>query len=559
MQAERSISEQLLALTRLQNLSLKLTSLRRLDETLDAILDAARTICDADHVAISYLDEAGILRMMRHYGLSDQYISRRLLTRVDPAVAGLLASKQPVVIENVDDYAGISPNYDAWKKEGIASIASLPLLSEGEVFGLIGAGSSALRRYSKTEMDSMAILAAHASAAIVNARLFEQLREANLAKDEFLATLSHELRTPLTPILGWTHLLKPFSGLDPLLSQGLSAVERNANHLAGLINDLLDLTRIATGKTELARGPADIATLLREVVAQALPQAGPRGVALDLTTPEESIIVEIDVLRIQEVLANLVDNAIKFTPAGGQVRIELRLVPGIQAASKSIAIAVTDSGIGIDPEFLPHVFEKFTQAHSGLNRRYGGLGLGLAISRTLVGMHGGNLTASSEGLGRGSTFLLRLPLHGGKHADGDEGPIAGSAEAASLEEGLGLRVLVIEDSLDTADMLQLWLGTLGCEVLAATIGEDALRLAANRKPDIILSDIGMPDLDGYELLRRLRQLPGVAQVPAIALTGYAQEGDRKLALEAGYNEHLAKPADLSRLLDLIRKLTADRL
>ena len=553
MTADSSVSEQLRALTSLQNLSLKLSATLTLDETLEAIVEAAVVICRADRAAISYINESGELRLLKHRGLSEEYVKERQLTRLDPALSEMMTTRLPSIIEDVDALANVSPNYPVWKKEGIASIVTLPLVSEGKVFGVIGAGSLSVRRYSKTETDAMAILATQAGAAVINARLLEQLREANKAKDEFFSTLSHELRTPLTPILGWAHLLKPFAGLDPLLAQGVDTIERNAKQLSELIKDLLDLTRIISNKIELERESTDLAALVKTTVAQMLPQAEARGITVELSLPDEPIVGAVDPMRVQQIISNLLGNAVKFTPEGGRASVVLKRDAGGPGVPASAVIEVIDTGIGIDFEFLPFIFERFTQAHEGIDRRFGGLGLGLAITRAIVELHGGKVTAQSEGPGRGSTFTVRLPITTGRAPD-DEDPYESLVDERQIQD-LRLRVLVIEDSLDTLNMLSLWLSTYGCEVLIAAEAMEGVRIATEQPLDLIISDIGMPDVDGYELMRVLRKTPGLEQVPAIALTGYAREEDRELALAAGYNAHISKPASMGRLLYLIRKLT----
>jgi signal transduction histidine kinase/CheY-like chemotaxis protein len=550
-----SFSEQLRVLTQLQKLSLKLSAAVTLDQTLDAIMEAATTICRSSSAAISYINEAGELELVEHRGLSQEYVGRRNLTRFDPAVARIIASREPLIIENLEELKGISENYEIWKKEGIGSIVTLPLLSEGEVFGVIGAGSRAPRGYTETEINAMAILAAQASAALVNARLFEQLREANRAKDEFLSTLSHELRTPLTPILGWLHLLRPFAGEHPKLSQGLETIERNANQLSSLIKDLLDLTRIMSGKIDIAREPFDILALVEKIIEQLRPQARLRSIDVELKVGGAPIVIDVDPVRIQQIISNLTSNALKFTPDGGRITVALRRQSyGEGAGLSGILIEIKDTGIGIDPEFLPRIFDRFSQAHGGINRRFGGLGLGLAITRAIVEIHGGHIQAESEGAGKGSKFTVWLPVSVAPGSYGASSPVPSMGEAEA--EHLGLRVLVIEDSPDTLVMLKLWLETFGCETAAASDAREGLRLAGERKPDLIISDIGLPEVDGYEVIRRLRKIPELAKVPAIALTGYAREEDRELAMAAGYDAHIAKPTQIGHLLQLIKKLTA---
>ncbi len=543
-----TMHEQLRALTQLQGLSRKLNAYLSLDQTLDAVIDAAITICRTERAAISYFDDAGELILIRHRGLSPEYVLNRRLSRREPSLLALIEKSQPGIVEDVEELAGISPNYDYWKAEGVRSIVTLPLVSEGEVFGVLGTGSREVRRYSEVEVDAMTILATEAGAAITNARLFEQLKEANRAKDEFLATLSHELRTPLTPILGWMRILKDFKKLDPLLAQGLEVIERNARQQAMLINDLLDLTRIISGKIELFREASDLAALAKAATEQIRPQAEDRSMKIVTDLPAEPVICNVDPLRIQQVVTNLLGNAVKFTPEGGLIEVRLR---ASAEESGHAALEVIDTGIGIDPSFLPHVFERFTQAHDGLDRRFGGLGLGLAIVRSLVEMHGGLITVDSPGIGAGCRFRVTLPLET-KRARSSQPE---RDDASEVPDNLGLRLLVIEDSQDTRNVMDLILSTYGCEVQTASSAGEGIRLAAQHKPHLIISDIGMPDADGYDLIRRIRETPGLENIPAIALTGYARDEDRELALASGYNAHLAKPADLPRLLSLIQKLT----
>ncbi|HYL99936.1 MAG TPA: ATP-binding protein, partial [Blastocatellia bacterium] len=527
----------------------------------------------------------------------------RKLTRDDPSVSNMFRNKQPEIIEDIDEIGPASQNYYAWKREGVRSIVSLPLVSEGEVFGIIGTASGKARRYTQTEVDAMAILAAQAGAAITNARLYEQLKEADLAKDEFLATLSHELRTPLTPILGWMRILSRFGQTDPLLAQGFEVIERNARQQAELINDLLDLTRIISGKIELFREPASLANLIQSAVSLVRTQAEARRLRLEFKSANQEISCSVDSLRIQQILTNLLSNAIKFTPEGGCVELALK-GPGHLLADGStvisgVVIEVADTGIGIEPEVLPRVFDRFFQGQGGLNRKYGGLGLGLAITRALVERHGGRITATSPGPSLGSTFAVHLPeslvqerlsipepgLDAGsrehlspvaeviasaspssREDERESAPLASSDSLSSLSpawedgfartESSGLRLLIIEDSQDTIDVLTRWLSACGFEVISTTKAAEAIHLAESRKPHLVISDIGMPEVDGYQLVKVLRKLDGLEQIPAIALTGYAREEDREFALKAGYNAHIPKPADMDELLEVIRGLTA---
>jgi signal transduction histidine kinase/ActR/RegA family two-component response regulator len=405
---------------------------------------------------------------------------------------------------------------------------------------------------------------AHAEAealAADNARLYRRAEAAraeaevaNRAKDEFLATLSHELRTPLTAILGWTRILRKEKVDAATAARGLEVIERNVLAQSRLIEDVLDVSRIITGKMPLTVRRVDLAAVIEAALESVRPAAAARGIELAQLIEAPATIAG-DAERLQQVLWNLLSNAIKFTPEGG--RIEVRLRP----EGETVTIEVTDSGKGIDPEFLPHVFERFRQADSSSTRRHGGLGIGLALVRHLVELHGGSVGARSAGAGTGSTFAIRLPVAGPSVAPGDEGmaPVPAATVSRASLRGLpslrGLRVLVVDDEADARDLIGVILRGKGAEVtLAGSVAEAMDALAA--APEVIVSDISMPDEDGYDLIRRVRAAEGaVAQAPAIALTAYARDKDRQAALSAGYQVHLAKPVEPDDLVLAIADLT----
>ena len=356
------------------------------------------------------------------------------------------------------------------------------------------------------------------------------------AKDEFLATLSHELRTPLNAVLGWLSMLRTGKVRDERRAEALEVVERNARTQARLIEDLLDVSRIITGKVRLELHPLRLAPIASTVLEALRPGADAKGVRLHEAVDPDPGPVMGDAARLQQVLWNLVANAIKFTPAGGDVFVEAAARDG------EAELRVRDTGIGIDPGFLPHVFERFRQADSSTTRTHSGVGLGLSIVRHLVELHGGQISAASEGAGRGATFVVRLPL--AAHARAAAGSPAGGPGTA-LD---GLRVLVVDDDPDTRELLAVSLGASGARVATAQSADEALRLLENGGADVIVSDIGMPVVDGYMLMQRIRALPGAAgRVPAIALTAYARPQDRQDALAAGYQVHLPKPVELGAL------------
>ncbi len=376
-------------------------------------------------------------------------------------------------------------------------------------------------------------------------RVNEELSEANRAKDVFLATLSHELRTPLTPVLGWVNLLRSGGmGADPaLMLQGLDAIERNARLQARLVDDLLDISRIVSGKLRIEWDTFNLCAVVEAAVETVRAETKTRGIALEVELTDCPLVVQGAPLRLQQVIWNLLSNAVKFTQSKGSVRVRA-WHEGAEAR-----VEVSDTGIGIAPAFLPHVFDRFRQADGSTTRLYSGLGLGLAIVRALTELHGGWVRAESEGEGRGASFTFGMPCVAG--AVGTE-----ETPAEDAPTRVGLRVLIVEDSGETLELLRMMFARKGFEVMAAASGAQALALAGEQKPGLIISDISMPGMDGYTLLAELRRLPGFEGIPAIALTGHAMDEDRERALAAGFSVHVAKPVDPDRLFQIVGQLTA---
>lgn len=370
-----------------------------------------------------------------------------------------------------------------------------------------------------------------------------ELADANRAKDVFLATLSHELRTPLTPVVGWIKLLRSGTLDEKSVSQALDAIERNAWLQSRLIDDLLDTSRIATGKLHFEPKPTDLNVSAKTAVDTVRTSAAARSIELVVSLHSASLIVMGEPVRLQQIAWNMVSNAIKFTDPGGKVTVTTGL-EGTHAY-----LTVSDTGIGIAPEFLPHVFDRFRQADGSTSRRHGGLGLGLAIADALAKMHGGRLEAQSEGVGHGATFTLRVEVA----PIGQDVPDIVDQKVHSLQ---GLDVLIVEDSPDTLLLLSTIFRREGATVTTAASAAEALQSAVTKRPNIIVSDIGMPEVDGYQLLEQLRILPGLSDVPAIAISGYASEEDRERALAVGYLALVPKPVDLDTLFSLIQDLRA---
>jgi signal transduction histidine kinase/ActR/RegA family two-component response regulator len=379
---------------------------------------------------------------------------------------------------------------------------------------------------------------------------------ANRLKDDFLATLSHELRTPLNAILGYSRMLR--SGVVDRERQGraLEIVERNATALSRMVADVLDVSRIVAGKVRLNVQPIDLRIAIEEAIATIRPAADAKGVRLQtvMDAPTGPVLGDAD--RLQQVIWNLLSNAVRFTPRDGLVHVRLRQV------GSDVEIVVSDSGAGIAPEFLPHVFERFRQADSRLSREYGGLGLGLAISRELIEMHGGTIRAESAGSGKGATFSVRLlqsPSSDTRSAFAEERRRSEPLEqAATIVDLTGLQVLIVDDDPDALTLMREVLETAGATVINADSGRAALRVLDAQTPHAIVSDLGMPGMDGFELLAELRRSPVESRrrIPAAAVTAYARSEDRARSLTSGFQIHLSKPIDPRELVAAVGALAS---
>jgi PAS domain S-box-containing protein len=459
----------------------------------------------------------------------------------------------------------------------VTSYLAVPVVSRsGEVLGGLFFGHPEAGVFTERHERLVSGLAAQASVAMDNARLFEaaeraraaaeraaaekerlylEAQESSRLKDEFLATVSHELRTPLTAILGWAHMLRTGQYESGGGAKALETIERNARAQAQLIDDLLDVSRIITGKLRLDVRPVSPSSFIESAIESVRPAAEAKGVRVQKIMDTGVVSVAGDPVRLQQVVWNLLSNAVKFTPKGGRVQIRLERV------NSHVEIAVADDGAGIAPEFLPHVFDRFRQADQRITRQHGGLGLGLSIVRHLVELHGGTVEARSDGEGRGSTFIVRLPVSP-VYESGEAGGRVHPAARDTLptyhcpERLDGLRVLVVDDEPDTLEMLKYGLAECGAEVTVAGSAREAFAKLTASAPDVLISDIGMPEEDGYALIRKVRALAASdgGRVPAVALTAYARTEDRLQALRAGYHMHVPKPVELTELVAVLASL-----
>jgi signal transduction histidine kinase/CheY-like chemotaxis protein len=372
-----------------------------------------------------------------------------------------------------------------------------------------------------------------------NARLFAEMLAAGRSKDEFLAMLAHELRNPLSPMLHAIELLRQRGGDDAVRGRALEMLGRQARNMARLIEDLLDASRITRGRIELQLEPVEVGALAARVLEATAPAIEARGHHLAVELPPEPIWLAADPIRLEQILANLLNNAAKFTPPGGRIEVAVAREP------EAVALSVRDDGEGIPAELLPRIFDLFVQADQSLARSHGGLGIGLSLVRSLVGLHGGSVTARSDGPGRGSEFVVRLP------ADGAAAPRPESSRGAASAEPRSLRILVVEDNPDTAASLAELLRMWGHDTRVATDGPSALALAPGFRPEVVVLDIGLPGMDGYELAVALGREEILPRPYLVALTGYGQRQDRERARRAGIDRHLTKPADLAQLRELL--------
>jgi signal transduction histidine kinase/ActR/RegA family two-component response regulator len=389
--------------------------------------------------------------------------------------------------------------------------------------------------------------------------LLAQLEQADQQKDLFLATLSHELRTPLNSILGWIHILRRRNIGGPEVAHALDVIDRNARAQSEMIADILLVSRVITGKVELSMEPIELTSIVSESIDVIRPSAESKNIEVSLHTRDYMPSpVEGDTERLQQVLLNLLTNAVKFTEENGKIDITLRRV------DENVEVEVKDNGCGIEPRFLPFIFERFRQADSRHTRRVGGLGLGLAIVSHLVELHGGKVEAYSEGRNKGARFVVKLPIMEAARVESSISPHVTSAPNGHGELSLnGLRILIVEDDADSRDMLATILMQRGARVIEAENVERGFALFRSERPDILVSDVGLPEQDGYDLIRQIRTLSPSegGDLPAIALTGYVSLQDQIQTLSAGFQEHLPKPVDTDRLIALLVELskTKDRL
>ena len=580
-ESEKALKDQTEIIETVNRLGLRLAGELDLDKLAQAVTDAATGITGARSGCFFYEGDE-----------SDESLVRCALSRLPsetcanfpkPSFRPNFKDNHYVLIDDVSSdprYGDDSPYFGIPQQLfPLTSYLAVPVISRsGQIYGGLFFGHP--RKGAFTERGARIIegVAAQAAIAMDNARLYEsaqraraeaeraakenerlyrQAEESSQLKEEFLATVSHELRNPLNSILGWSRMLRAGQIQPDGVPKALETIERNARAQAQLIDDLLDVSRIMSGKLRMDVRPADPNLFIEGAIEAVKPAAAAKGVRLQKVVDTGIAAVPGDPVRLQQVVWNLLSNAIKFTPRGGQVQVLLERV------DSHVEIVVNDTGEGIPAEFLPHVFDRFRQADQRSARQHGGLGLGLAIVKHVVELHGGSVTAASPGVGKGSTFTVRIPVVPIYQMDPAGGRVHPSARdllpptdcAYRLDR---LTILVVDDEADTRELLKTGLESCGAQVTLAASAAEALEALENAVPDVLISDIGMPGEDGYDLLRHIRSLPPErgGRVPAIALTAYARVEDRLRALRSGYQMHVPKPVELAELVAVADSLVS---
>jgi PAS domain S-box-containing protein len=529
---------------------------------LKEILSVAIEISGAGKGNIQLFDpDSGVLTLVAHSGFEEPFVEFFANVTEGTACGEVLRSHQRVVVEDVtaSEFFADKPSREILIDAGVRAVQSVPLLSSsGELIGAISTHFGEPHRPSEQELRLMDLLARQTADYLERKRVEEEreqllsrehelrqtAEEANRLKDEFLAIMSHELRNPLNVILGYAELLLRSEEIRESLNlkRMADAVKRNAVAQSKLIRDLLDLSRLRSGKLELNRETISPVASIENAIETVRMDASSKDITIEVIAPSDLLFVQADPVRLEQIIWNLLNNSVKFTPKGGRITV------GLEEDANQIVLTVADNGQGIDASFLPHIFEIFRQADAGTNRAQAGMGIGLAVVQQLVELHGGSVSAYSAGSNQGAMFTIRLPRSVERKST--SGPMA-ELGFSTLN---GLKVLVVDDSEDTTEMVQHLLEMSGATVNIASSGVEALRLAQEQHYDVVLSDISMPGMDGFEFLGKLRKLPGKADIPAVALTGFGRPEDVQRATREGFFAHLTKPFDIETLATLLQKL-----
>ncbi len=484
-------------------------------------------------------DAGDALRLESCTGIPEE--TARSITRLEfgQAICGTVAlQRQPVVatfIQQTDD-----PKARLVKSFGIRAYACNPLLAGDRLIGTLSFASRSRDQFDADELEFLRTICHYVTVAYERLRLIQQLRQADRRKDEFLAVLAHELRNPLAPVRNAVEVMRLRDVDDPNLRWARDIIDRQVQQMTRLVDDLLDVSRITRGKVKLQKEPVDLAAVVARAVEISRPLIDARRHELTVTLPPEPVRVEADATRLAQVVANLLNNAAKYTEERGRIWLT------VERGGGEAVLRVRDTGVGIPAAMLAQVFDLFTQVDRSEDRSQGGLGIGLTLAKSLVEMHGGSVTAQSEGVGKGSEFVVRLPLLAELRSEGCE-----PGGSGRLVESSARRILVVDDNVDAADSLAVLLRLLGNDVRTAPDGPAALEAARAYRPDVVLLDLGLPRMSGYEVCRRLRAGHFANGPLVVALTGYGQDEDRRRTREAGFDHHLVKPVNPDELREVL--------
>lgn len=553
-QAEADLKERNEYIQILYEISRDLLSTYQPLSLVDALFDKLKPLIGLD-VYFNYIvdEQQQKLHLMFHGGISEEIAGQIEWLEIGQAICGTVAQQRCQIVQpNLQQ--STDPKTELVRSLGLTAYSCQPLISQGKLFGTLGFGSLTRTEFTRDETRLFLAICDRIAIALERSELVsslqqqtEELKRANRLKDEFLAALSHELRTPLNPILGWTKLLQAQNLTTAKTKEALLTIERNVKQQIALVEDLLDISRVVQGQFQLTSQPVDLKTILNAAGESVRFTAIAKSITLEYHYPSNPIRIMGDETRLQQVFWNLLSNAVKFTPNGGKVNIWLEQV------QNNVQIRIIDTGIGISPEFLPHVFERFRQADGSTTRQYGGLGLGLALVKHLVELHGGTVTAESLGEDKGATFKVTLPSL--QESTSSNLPTISDLQQPAIDYGTlsGIRALVVDDQPDNLDLVDFVLTQEGAIVTAVTSAIEALEIVAKNPPDILISDIGMSQMDGYELLQQVRALPNQQDKPlkAIAITAFAQQEDQEKAIAAGFQVYLSKPINLIDLVTAI--------
>jgi PAS domain S-box-containing protein len=535
-------------LRRLHEMSMHLSTTVELRPILDETLRTAAAIEATDLGLLSLCDaDQNNLGIKASLGFSEEAVQ---------AIEGVLPTgpcgtcfreRRRVVVEDVETDPLFADGREIAERSGFRAVHCTPLITRaGDILGVLSTQFRQPHKPTDREMHLIELCARQAVDFIENGRLYHQLWDADRRKDEFLATLAHELRNPLAPISNSLHLLRLTGDLNPGAERVRQIMERQVGYMVRLVDDLLEISRVTRGTIQLRKEPVDLAAVIRSAVEMSGPLIEANGHQLAIAVHPEPMTLEADPVRLTQVISNLLNNAAKYTQHNGQIWLSAR------PEGQEVVVSVRDDGMGISAEHLPRIFEMFSQIRPSLERTQGGLGIGLSLVRALVELHGGHVEARSNGLGHGSEFIVRLPLAQAKlrleH-------LANLPQAGATKLPVR-RVVVVDDTRAAVYTLARLLETMGQQVRTAEDAATALALIQNDRPDLVISDLAMPNMNGYELARRIREDPALSGLVLVALTGYGQESNRRQAKEAGFDYYLVKPVSLEALETMLATLSA---